>query len=73
MEGPMGEDIEETDTEMDMGEAPPTGDSALEQALVLLATMLATAGIWAGGQDDQVAGPGVSLRGWDKVPATQVE
>ena len=25
MEGPMEEDVEEVDTEMDVGEAPPTG------------------------------------------------
>ena len=45
MEGPMEEDIEEADAEMDMGEAPPTGDLAPEQAPVLLVTMLAMAGI----------------------------
>ena len=27
MEGPMEEDVEEADAEMDVGEAPPTGDS----------------------------------------------
>ena len=44
----MEEDVEEVDTEMDMGEAPPTGDSAPEQVPAPLATMLAMAGIWAG-------------------------
>ena len=61
----MEEDVEEADAEMDVGEAPPTGDLVPEQAPALPATMLAMAGIWAGGQDDQVAsrasarGPGV--------------
>ena len=26
MKGPMEEDVEEADAEMDMGEVPPTGD-----------------------------------------------
>ena len=30
MEGPMEEDVEEVDEEMDMGEVPPTGDSVPE-------------------------------------------
>ena len=34
MEGPMEEDVEEADKEMDMGEAPPTGDSVPEQVPV---------------------------------------
>ena len=58
----MEEDIEEVDMEMDGGEAPPTGVSAPEQALALLGTMLAMAGIWVGGQDDQVARPGISSK-----------
>ena len=69
----MEEDDEEADGEMDVGEAPPTGDLALEQAPALLATMLATAGIWVGGQDDQVAKPVVSSRARGKALATQAE
>ena len=69
----MEEDVEEVDTEMDMGEAPPIGVLAPEQAAVPLATMLATAGIWAGGPSGQVAEPGVSSRARGKAPATQVE
>ena len=46
MEGPMEEDVEEADVEMDVGEVPPTGDLAPGQARALLATMLAMAGIW---------------------------
>ena len=69
----MKEDVEEADAEMDMGKVPPTGDSAPEQAPVPLVTMLAMAGIWAGGQDDQVAGPGVSSRARGKAPARQAE
>ena len=38
VEGPMKEDVEEVDAEMDVGEAPPTEDSALVQALVPPAT-----------------------------------
>ena len=49
MEGPMEEDLEEVDKEMDVGEVPPTRDSVLEQALALPATLLVVAGIWAGG------------------------
>ena len=45
MEGPMEEDFEEADAEMDVGDAPPTGDLAPEQALLPPATMLVTAGI----------------------------
>ena len=45
MEGPMEEDVEEADAEMDVGEAPPTGVSAPEQAPAPPATMLAMAGI----------------------------
>ena len=55
MERPMEEDFEEANAEMDVGEAPPTGDLVPEQAPVPLVTMLAMAGIWAGGQDDWVA------------------
>ena len=69
----MEEDVEEVDTEMEAGEAPPTGDLAPEQVLVPPATMLVMAGIWAGGQDDQVAGPGVSSRAQGKAPTAQVE
>ena len=69
----MEEDVEEADAEMDVGEAPPTGDLVPEQMPVPPATMLAMVGIWAGGQDDQVAGLGVSLMAWGKVPARQAE
>ena len=52
----MEEDVEEADKEVakkvDVGEAPPTGDLVPEQALVLLATLLAVAGIWAIGPHD---------------------
>ena len=58
----MEENVEEVDTEMDMGEAPPTEYFAPEEAPVPPETMLAMAGIWLGGQDDQVAGPVVSSR-----------
>ena len=69
----MEEDVEEADTEMDMGEAPPTGVSAPEQAPVLPATMQVMAGIWVGGPSGQVAEPGVSSRAWGKAPARQAE
>ena len=69
----MEEDVEEADAEMDMGKAPPTGVSVPEQAPVLPATMLATAGIWVGGSSGQVAEPGVSLRARGKAPTRQVE
>ena len=69
----MEEDVEEADAEMDMKEAPPTGVSAPEQVLALLATMLAMAGIWAGGPSGQVTEPGVSSRAWGKAPAGQAE
>ena len=52
---PMEED-EEVDKEVDVGEAPPTGDLVPEQVLALLATLLAEARIWAGGPGDQMAG-----------------
>ena len=69
----MEEDVEEVDAEMDVGEAPPTGVSAPEQAPVPLATMLAMAGIWAGGPSGQVAELGISSRARGKVLATQPE
>ena len=69
----MEEDVEEVDAEMDVGEAPPTGVSAPEQVPALLATMLVTAGIWAGGPSGQVAEPGISSRAWGNVPAAQAE
>ena len=65
----MEEDVEEADTEMDVGEAPPTGDLAPEQAPVPPATMLAMDGIWAGGQDDQVAGLVISSTAQGKALA----
>ena len=58
---------------MDVGEAPLTGDLVPEQAPAMLATMLAMAGIWVGGQDDQVARPGVSSMARGKALARQVE
>ena len=69
----MEEDVEEADAEIDVGEVPPTGDLAPELAPVLLETMLAMAGIWVGGQDDQVAELGVSSRAWGKSPTIQAE
>ena len=69
----MEEDFEEVDAEMDVGEAPPTGVLAPEQAPAPPATMLAMAGIWAGGPIGQVAEPGISLRAQGKVPKGQVE
>ena len=69
----MEEDVEEADVEMDVGEAPPIGELAPEQVPALLATMLVMAGIWVGGQDDQVARPGISSRARGKAPTTQVE
>ena len=68
----MEEDVEEVDTEMDMGEAPPTGVSVPEQAPVLLATMVVTACIWAGGPSGQVAELVASSRARGKAPARQV-
>ena len=52
----MEEDVEEADKEMDMGEVPPTRDLVPEQVPAPPATLLAMAGIWAGGRGDQVAG-----------------
>ena len=69
----MEEDVEEVDAEMDVGEVPPTGVSVPEQAPAPLATMLAMAGIWAGGPSGQAAEPGISSRARDKVPAGQAE
>ena len=57
VEGQMEEDVEEVDKEIDVGEAPPTRESAAKQAPALLATLLVTAETWAGGRGDQVAGP----------------
>ena len=69
----MEEDVEEADAEMDVGEVPPTGDSGPEQAPAPPATMLAMAGIWAGGLSGQVAKLGISSRAWGKAPARQAE
>ena len=69
----MEEDVEEADADIDVGEAPPTEDTVPEKAPAPLVTMLAMVGIWAGGQDDQVAGPGISPRAWGKAPTTQAE
>ena len=38
MEGPMEEDVEQADAEMDVGEVPPTEDLAPKQAPAPLAT-----------------------------------
>ena len=73
MEGPMEEDIEEADAEMDVGEVPPTGDLAPEQAPAPPVTLLAMAGIWVGGQGDQVAELGISSRAQGKATCIQVE
>ena len=69
----MDEDVEEVDADMNVGEAPPTGVSAAEEAPALPAMMLAMAGIWAGGSSGQAAEPGVSSRAQGKVPAGQAE
>ena len=69
----MEEDVEEADAEMDVGEVAPTGVLAPEQVPVPPATMLAMAGIWAGGPSGQVAEPGVSSRAQGKAPARQAE
>ena len=50
------EEGQEVDEETDVGEAPPIGDLALEQALVPWVTLPAVAGFWLGGPSDQVAG-----------------
>ena len=47
MEGPMEEDVEEVDEEIDRGEAPPIGESATDEAPALPATVLVVSGIWA--------------------------
>ena len=69
----MEEDVEEADAEMDVGEAPPTGVSAPEEAPAPPAMMLVTAGIWAGGPSGQAAEPGVSSRARGKAPAGRAE
>ena len=69
----MEEDVEEADVEMDMGEAPPTGVLAPEQALVPPVTMLVMASIWVSGPSGQVAKLGISSRARGKVPTTQAE
>ena len=73
MKGPMEEDVEEADIEIDVGEARPTGDLVLEQAPAPPVTMLMMASIWAGGPSGQVAKPVVSLRSQGKAPAGQAE
>ena len=70
---PIEEDVEEADAEMDVGEAPPTGDSVPEQALVPPVTMLVMTGIWAGGPSGRAAEPGISSRARGKAPAGQAE
>ena len=69
----MEEDVEEADVEMDMGEAPPTRVSVPKQTPALPATMLVTAGIWAGSPSSQVAEPGISSRFRGKAPTRQAE
>ena len=49
MEGPMEEDVEEADKEMDVGEAPPTRELVPEQAPVPPATLLVQHGWNLGG------------------------
>ena len=73
MEGPMEEDVEEADTEMDLGEAPPTGDLAPEQVPAMPVTMLVMASIWAGGRGEQVVELTISSRAWGKAPTVQAE
>ena len=73
MEGPMEEDVEEPDKDMDMGGAPPNGELVSKQAPVLPVTKLVTAGIWAGGRGDQVARLGISSRAQGKAPTVQAE
>ena len=46
---------EEAGKDANVGEVPPTGDLAPEQAPVLPVTLLAVARIWAGGPGNQVA------------------
>ena len=74
---PMEEPVQEKEAGKDvvMGVATPTEELAPEQALALLMTLLAVAGIWARGPSDQVAGqgPGTSLRAPGKAPTIQVE
>ena len=53
MEGPMEEDVEEADAEMDVGEVPPTGVSVPEQAP---------------GTTGDYAGDGWHLGEWSKWP-----
>ena len=69
----MEEDVEEADAEMDVGEAPPTGVLVPEEALAPPVTMLAMAGIWAGGPSGQAAEPGISSRARGKAPVGQAE
>ena len=71
--GPIEEDVEEVDKEMDVGEVPPTRDLAPGQAPALLATLLVMAGIWVGGQGDQVARPAISSRARGEVPTIYAE
>ena len=62
---------EEAGKEADMGEAPPTGDSAHKQAPALWETLLVVARFWVGGPSNQVArrGLAVSSRARGKAPA----
>ena len=53
VEGPMEEDVEETDKEMDVGEVLPTRNLVPEQLPAPPATLLVTAGIWVGGRGDR--------------------
>ena len=69
----MEEDVEEVDAEIDVGEAPLTGVSVPEEVPAPPATMLAMAGIWAGGPSGQAAEPGISSRARGKAPARQAE
>ena len=71
----MEADVEEADKQVDVGEVPPTGDLAPEQAPVPRATLPAIAGFWAGNQTNKVARRDMttSSKAWCKVPAIQAE
>ena len=73
MEEPVEE--EEVGKEVDMGEAPPIGDSAPEQALAPWVTLPMATGFWVGCPSDQVARKkaAASLRAWGKAPTIQVQ
>ena len=49
---PIEEGEEEVDKEADVGEAPPTGDSAPEQVPAPWVTLPVAPGSWVGGPSD---------------------